>query len=208
MIGAVGTKRGMTRVFEEDGRSIAVTVVEVLANRVTQIKTLETDGYNAVQVTTDEKKPQRVSRATQGHCAKAGTLPGRGFWEFRADQTELAGLSPGDAWGVERFTVGQRIKVTGISKGKGFAGVVKRWNFKTQDATHGNSLAHRAAGSIGQCQTPGRVFKGKKMAGQLGNEQVTVKNLTIVRIDQERNLLLIRGPLPGANSGNVLVCGQ
>lgn len=208
MIGAVGTKRGMTRIFEEDGRSIPVTVVEVFPNRVTQIKTMQGDGYNAVQVTTGERKPQRVNRAAQGHFSKAGTLPGRGLWEFRADDGELEGLSPGDEWGVERFEPGQRVKVTGVSKGKGFAGTIKRWNFKSQDATHGNSLAHRAAGSIGQCQTPGRVFKGKKMAGHMGNARVTVKNLTIVRVDREQNLLMIRGAVPGANSGDVLVCGQ
>ncbi len=208
MIGAVGTKCGMTRVFEEDGRSIPVTVVEVLPNRITQIKTREGDGYDAVQVTTGEKKQQRVNRAAGGHFSKAGTLPGRGLWEFRADQNELEGLSPGDEWGVDRFQEGQRVKVTGVSKGKGFAGTIKRWNFKSQDATHGNSLAHRAAGSIGQCQTPGRVFKGKKMAGHMGNARMTVKNLTIVRIDRERNLLMIRGAVPGATSGDVLVSGQ
>lgn len=208
MIGAVGTKRGMTRVFEEDGRSIPVTVVEVLPNRVTQIKTKDGDGYDAVQVTTGERKHQRVKRAARGHFSKAGTLPGRGLWEFRAEEKELEGLSLGDEWGVDRFEEGQRIKVTGVSKGKGFAGTIKRWNFKSQDATHGNSLAHRAAGSIGQCQTPGRVFKGKKMAGQMGHARVTVKNLTIARIDRTRNLLLIRGAVPGATSDDVVVCGQ
>lgn len=208
MIGAVGTKRGMTRVFEEDGRSIPVTVVEVLPNRITQIKTRQGDGYDAVQVTTGDRKPQRVNRAARGHFAKAGTLAGRGLWEFRANEAELEGLSPGEEWGVDRFQEGQRVKVTGVSKGKGFAGTIKRWNFKSQDATHGNSLAHRAAGSIGQCQTPGRVFKGKKMAGQMGNARVTVKNLTIVRIDRERNLLMIRGAVPGATSGDVVVSGQ
>jgi len=207
-IGVVGTKRGMTRVFEEDGRSVPVTVVEVHPNRVTQIKTGESDGYHAVQVTTGERKAQRVNRAAQGHFSKAGTLPGRGLWEFRASEADLADLSPGDEWGVDRFEEGQRVKVTGVSKGKGFAGTIKRWNFKSQDATHGNSLAHRAAGSIGQCQTPGRVFKGKKMAGHMGAEQVTVKNLTIVRIDTENNLLMIRGAVPGATSGDLIVCGQ
>lgn len=208
MIGAVGTKRGMTRVFEEDGRSIPVTVVEVQPNRVTQIKSTDCDGYDAVQVTTGEKKQQRVNRAARGHFSKAGTLPGRGLWEFRADQKDLEGLSPGDVWGVDRFEEGQRVKVTGVSKGKGFAGTIKRWNFKSQGASHGNSLAHRAGGSIGQCQTPGRVFKGKKMAGHMGSARVTVKNLTIVRIDRERNLLMIRGAVPGATSGDVVVCGQ
>ena len=207
MIGAVGTKRGMTRIFEEDGRSVPVTVVEVAPNRVTQIKTSESDGYDAVQVTAGERRPQRVNRAARGHFSKAQTLPGRGLWEFRASPSELEGLSLGDEWGVERFQEGQRVKVTGVSKGKGFAGTVKRWNFKMQDATHGNSLAHRAAGSIGQCQTPGRVFKGKKMAGHMGNERTTVRNLMIVRIDPERNLLMIRGAVPGATSGDVLVCG-
>lgn len=205
MIGAVGTKRGMTRIFEEDGRSIPVTVVEVVPNRVTQIKTTKSDGYDAVQVTAGEVKSQRVNKAEQGHFTKANTLPGLGLWEFRTSQQELEGLSLGDEYGVERFQEGQRVKVTGVSKGKGFAGTIKRWNFKSQDATHGNSLAHRAAGSIGQCQTPGRVFKGKKMAGHLGHARTTVRNLTIVRIDAERNLLLIRGAVPGANSGKVLV---
>ena len=208
MIGVVGIKRGMTRVFEEDGRSVPVTVVEVQPNRVTQIKTQESDGYHAVQVTTGERKSQRVNRALQGHFSKAGTLPGRGLWEFRASEQELSSLSPGDEWGVDRFAEGQRVKVTGVSKGKGFAGTIKRWNFKSQDATHGNSLAHRAGGSIGQCQTPGRVFKGKKMAGHMGDEQVTVKNLTIVRIDQAQNLLMIRGAVPGAASGNLIVVAQ
>ena len=207
-IGVIGTKRGMTRVFEEDGRSVPVTVVEVHPNRVTQVKTKDSDGYHAVQVTTGERKAQRVNRALQGHFSKAGTLPGRGLWEFRASAEELTSVSPGDEWGVGRFKEGQRVKVTGVSKGKGFAGTVKRWNFKTQDATHGNSLAHRAAGSIGQCQTPGRVFKGKKMAGHMGDAQVTVKNLTVVRIDEANNLLMIRGAVPGATSGDLIVTGQ
>ncbi len=207
-IGVIGTKRGMTRVFKEDGRSVPVTVVEVQPNRVTQIKTEASDGYHAVQVTTGERKAQRVNRALQGHFSKAGTLPGRGLWEFRASGEELTDLAPGDEWGVDRFEEGQRVKVTGVSKGKGFAGTIKRWNFKSQDATHGNSLAHRAAGSIGQCQTPGRVFKGKKMAGHMGDAQVTVKNLTIVRIDTEHSLLMIHGAVPGATSGDLIVCGQ
>ena len=197
----------MTRIFEEDGSSVPVTVVEVAPNRVTQIKTSDKDGYDAVQVTAGERRAQRVNRAARGHFVKAQTVPGRGLWEFRASRNELEGLSLGDEWGVERFQEGQRVKVTGVSKGKGFAGTIKRWNFKTQDATHGNSLAHRAAGSIGQCQTPGRVFKGKKMAGHMGNERTTVRNLTIVRIDPERNLLMIHGAVPGATSGDVVVCG-
>ncbi len=202
-IGIVGRKCGMTRVFTEDGNSIPVTVIEVEPNRVTQIKTDEVDGYTAVQVTTGTRRASRVSKSQAGHFAKAGVEAGRGFWEFRAEAG--VDLEVGAALGVEGFEAGQKVDITGTSKGKGFQGGVKRWNFRMQDATHGNSLSHRAPGSIGQCQTPGRVFKGKKMAGHMGAERVTTQNLEVVRVDAERNLLLIKGAVPGAPGGDVLV---
>jgi len=204
-IGLVGRKSGMTRIFTETGLSIPVTVVEVQPNRVTQVKTTETDGYSAIQVTTGERKASRVSKALAGHFAKAGTEAGNGLWEFRADLSELGDLSLGSQLTVERFTVGQKVDVTGESKGKGFAGTIKRHNFSMQDATHGNSLSHRAPGSIGQCQTPGRVWKGKKMAGHMGSAQVTTQSLEIVRVDTENNLLLVKGAVPGAPGSNVIV---
>jgi len=190
MIGLVGRKVGMTRVFTEEGVSIPVTVVEVEANRVTQVKSLETDGYAAIQITAGDKKASRVSKPEAGHFAKAGVEAGRGLWEFRLENGEE--FEVGAELTVELFNEIKKVDVTGSSKGKGFQGAVKRWNFRTQDATHGNSLSHRAPGSIGQCQTPGRVFKGKKMAGQMGNERVTTQNLEIVRVDAERNLLYQR----------------
>ena len=203
-IGIVGRKRGMTRIFTEDGTSVPVTVVEADPNRITQIRELNRDGYAAIQVTTGTRRTSLVNQPSSGHYRSAGVAPGEGLWEFRleddADDFEIGGQIS-----VERFTDGQKVDVTGTSKGKGFAGVVKRHNFRMQDATHGNSLAHRAPGSIGQCQTPGRVFKGKKMAGQMGAERVTTQNLEIVRVDTERNLLLIRGAVPGAPGGHVLV---
>ena len=203
-IGLVGRKSGMTRVFTEDGISIPVTVVEVSPNRVTQIKELDSDGYRAIQVTSGNRKASRVSKSEAGHFAKAGVEAGNGLWEFRL---EVADESPevGAELTVERFEVGQIVDVSGKSKGKGFQGGVKRWNFQMQDATHGNSLSHRAPGSIGQCQTPGRVFKGKKMAGHMGSENVTTQGLEVVRVDAERNLLLIKGAVPGAPGGDVIV---
>lgn len=201
-IGLVGRKCGMTRVFTDAGSSVPVTVVEISENRIAQVKTAERDGYSALQVATGERRANRVSKGEAGHFGKAGVVPGRGLWEFRVDSTEL---SVGDALGLDQFEAGQKVDVTGVSKGKGFAGPVKRWNFSTQDNTHGNSISHRAPGSIGQCQTPGRVFKGKKMAGQLGNEQVTVQSLEVVRVDADRGLLLIRGAVPGAKGGDVVV---
>lgn len=204
-IGLVGRKSGMTRVFTEAGLSIPVTVVEVQPNRVTQVKTAETDGYFAIQVTTGERKASRVSKSLAGHFAKAGTEAGSGLWEFRAGEEELGEFTPGSQLTVEQFTVGQKVDVTGTSKGKGFAGAIKRHNFRMQDATHGNSLSHRAPGSIGQCQTPGRVWKGKKMSGHLGNVQVTTQSLEIVRVDAENNLLLVKGAVPGATGSNVIV---
>jgi len=202
-IGIVGRKSGMTRVFTDEGVSIPVSVVEVEPNRVTQVKNVETDGYNAVQVTVGSRRASRVSKAAAGHFAKANSEAGRGIWELRNEGEEAFGV--GSEITVETFEVGQKIDVTGTSKGKGFAGGVKRWNFTMQDATHGNSLSHRAPGSIGQCQTPGRVFKGKNMAGHLGAERVTIQNLEVVRVDSERNLLLIKGAIPGAPGGNVIV---
>ncbi|MDO6583812.1 50S ribosomal protein L3 [Photobacterium sp. 2_MG-2023] len=203
MIGLIGRKVGMTRIFTEDGASIPVTVVEVENNRVTQVKSVDTDGYNAIQVTAGAKKASRVNKAEAGHFAKAGVEAGRGLWEFRLDNGEE--FAVGAELNVELFNEIKKVDVTGNSKGKGFQGAVKRWNFRTQDMSHGNSLSHRAPGSIGQCQTPGRVFKGKKMAGHMGAERVTTQNLEIVRVDAERNLLLIKGAVPGATGGNVIV---
>jgi large subunit ribosomal protein L3 len=203
-IGLVGRKSGMTRVFTEDGASIPVTVVEITPNRVTQIKDGDNDGYRAIQVTAGSRKAAKVSKSEAGHYAKAGVEAGRGLWEFRLSVDDEA-PEIGTELTVERFEAGQKVDVAGKSKGKGFQGVVKRWNFSMQDATHGNSLSHRAPGSIGQCQTPGRVFKGKKMAGQMGNANVTVQGLEVVRVDVDRNLLLIKGAVPGAPGGDVVV---
>ncbi|MBO1519853.1 50S ribosomal protein L3 [Oceanisphaera pacifica] len=204
-IGLVGRKLGMTRVFTEDGVSIPVTVIEVDANRVTQVKTLETDGYQAVQVTTGTKKAIRTNKAQAGIFAKAGVEAGRGLWEFRLGSGEGEGIEVGAQLNVDIFNDVKKVDVTGTSKGKGFAGTVKRWNFSMQDATHGNSLSHRVPGSIGQNQSPGKVFKGKKMAGHMGAERVTTQNLEVVRVDVDRNLLLIKGAVPGATNGNVIV---
>jgi len=203
-IGLVGRKSGMTRVFTEDGVSIPVTVVEVAPNRVTQIKELDGEGYRAIQVTAGNRKASKVSKSAAGHFAKAGVEAGSGLWEFRLAEAEEA-PAVGSELTVERFAVGQKVDVAGKSKGKGFQGVIKRWNFSMQDATHGNSLSHRAPGSIGQCQTPGRVFKGKKMSGHMGAESVTTQGLEVVRVDVERNLLLIKGAVPGAPGGDVIV---
>ena len=201
--GLVGRKCGMTRLFTDDGVSIPVTVVEVEPNRVTQIKSLENDGYAAVQVTVGVRRSSRVTKAAAGHFAKANVGAGRGLWELALSGADVPEL--GSELTVAAFADGQMVDVTGQSRGKGFQGVIKRWNFSMQDATHGNSLSHRAPGSIGQNQSPGRVFKGKKMAGHMGAEQVTVQNLQVVRVDAERNLLLIRGAVPGAPGGDVLV---
>jgi large subunit ribosomal protein L3 len=192
----------MTRVFAENGTSTPVTVIEVQPNRISQVKTLDVDGYEAIQVTTGERRASRVSRAQAGHFAKAGVEAGRGVWEFRAEAGEL---KAGDSIQADIFSAGQIVDVTGISKGKGFQGVVKRWNFSMQDATHGNSLSHRAPGSIGQNQSPGRVFKGKKMAGHMGAARVTVQNLEIVRVDVEKNLLLVKGAVPGATGSDLII---
>ncbi len=204
-LGLIGRKCGMTRVFTEEGASIPVTVVEVQPNRVMRLKTEGSDGYQAVQVTRGEKRQNRVNRASAGEFKKAGVSAGLGMWEFRIEGDEGDGLEIGAEIKVDIFATGQRVDVTGTSKGKGFAGTIKRHNFRSGDATHGNSLAHRVAGSIGQCQTPGRVFKGKRMAGQMGNQRRTVQGLEIVGVDTERNLLLIKGALPGAKGGDVMI---
>ena len=204
-IGVVGRKCGMTRIFTEDGASIPVTVIEVDPNRVTQVKTIETDGYRALQVTTGSRRASRVTKPLAGHFAKANTEAGRGLWEFRLDENEGADLVVGNEIKAEFFTAGQKVDVTGTSIGKGFAGVIKRHNFSMQDATHGNSLSHRAPGSIGQNQTPGRVFKGKKMSGHMGNARRSIQNLEVARVDAERNLILIKGAVPGAAGGDVII---
>ncbi len=208
-IGLIGRKCGMTRVFTESGQSIPVTVVEIEPNRVTQLKTLNSDGYEAIQITTGSKKASRVTKPLAGHYAKAKVELGRGLWEFRIESEQekenFSKLNLGDTLTVELFQAGQLIDVTGVSKGKGFQGVIKRHNFRGQDRSHGNSLSHRVHGSVGQNQTPGRVFKGKKMAGQLGNKRCTVQNQEVVRIDKERNILLVKGVVPGAPGSNVIV---
>ena len=204
-IGIVGRKVGMTRIFTEDGVSIPVTVIEATPNRVTQLRTDETDGYRALQVTAGTKKANRVNKPAAGHFAKAGVEAGRGLWEFRLEDNEGADIEVGSEITVEIFNDTKKIDVTGTSKGKGFAGAIKRWNFSSQRMTHGNSLSHRAPGSIGQNQSPGKVFKGKKMAGQLGNKQVTTQSLEVVRVDVENSLILVKGAVPGATGSDVVV---
>lgn len=203
-IGLVGRKIGMTRIFNDQGASIPVTVVEVLPNTITQIKTNEKEGYQAIQVTTGNKKASRVKKTEAGHFAKAGVEAGRGLWEFRFNEGD-GEFEVGGTLNLDKFKDGDIIDVTATSKGKGFAGVVKRHNFRMQDATHGNSLSHRAPGSIGQNQTPGRVFKGKKMAGHLGSRRTTTQNLTVARVDNERNVILVRGAVPGAPGSDVII---
>ena len=202
-LGLVGRKVGMTRVFSDDGVSTPVTVIEVEPNRISQIKTVETDGYTAVQVVTGSRRANRVTKPMAGHYRKAGVEAGRGAWEFRVDSVDE--LELGAEIKVDLFEQGQIVDVAGISKGKGFQGGVKRHNFTMQDATHGNSISHRSNGSIGQNQTPGRVFKGKKMSGHMGAENCTTQNLVVVRVDTERNLVLIKGAVPGAKSGDVVI---
>ncbi|ATQ83895.1 50S ribosomal protein L3 [Moraxella osloensis] len=204
-IGLVGKKCGMTRIFTEAGVSIPVTVVEVTANRISQIKTQDTDGYQAIQVTTGERRDSRVNAAQKGHFAKAGVAAGRGTWEFRVEDSELEGREAGSEIAADLFQVGQIVDVIGTSKGKGFQGGIKRHNFRSQDWTHGNSVSHRVVGSTGQNQTPGRVFKGKKMPGQMGNKRVTVQGLEVISVDAEKGILVIKGAIPGANGGDVLV---
>jgi len=204
-MGLVGRKCGMTRIFTDEGVSIPVTVIEAQPNRVTQVKTVDSDGYRALQVSTGSRKASRVSKSEAGHFAAAKVEAGDLMTEFRLDDSDETDYDLGSDVTVELFEEGQKVDVVGTSIGKGFAGVIKRHNFSMQDATHGNSLAHRAPGSIGQNQTPGRVFKGKKMSGHMGNVQRTIQNLVVVRVDSERNLLLIRGAVPGSKGGRVIV---
>lgn len=203
--GLIGTKCGMTRFFREDGVTIPVTVVSVADHFITQVKTPETDKYSAIQVTTGKVKPSRVTKPLAGHYQAAQVAAGEGLWEFRITEEEAASFKAGDALTLDLFAVGQIVDVTGCSKGKGFAGTVKRHNFGMQDATHGNSRSHRVPGSIGQCQDPGRVFKGKKMAGRMGNERVTIQTLEIIDIQADKNVILIRGALPGPAGAKVIV---
>lgn len=204
-LGVIGRKCGMTRIFREDGSAVPVTVIEVLPNRVAQVRTVERDGYRAAQLATGTRRATRISRALAGHLAKAEVGAVRKLREFRLQEGEAAEMEAGKEVTVEIFSAGQKVDVTGRSIGKGFAGTVKRHHFRTQDATHGNSLSHRAPGSIGQNQTPGRVFKGKRMAGHLGAARRTQQNLEVVRVDAERNLLLVKGAVPGATGSDLLV---
>ena len=200
-IGIIGHKEGMTRVFSDEGNSTPVTVVSIANNTISQVKTQDSDGYNAIQVSTGAIKASKVTKPQAGHFAKAGIEAGKIVMEFRTDETFEVGAN----LDVNMFEAGQKVDVTGRSKGKGFAGVIKRYNFQMQDATHGNSVSHRAPGSIGQCQTPGRVFKGKKMSGHMGDRNVTTQNLEIVRVDAEKGLILIKGAVPGAKNSRVII---
>lgn len=204
-IGVIGKKIGMTRIFTEDGAAIPVSVIEVLPNRITQIKTVENDGYQAIQITTGSRRASRVTKPMAGHFAKAGVEAGRGLWEFRTEGEDVAELEVGGELSISMFEEGQKVDVTGRSIGKGFQGGIKRHHFAMQDATHGNSLSHRSNGSIGMCQTPGRVIKGKKMSGHMGNRKRTMQSLELIRIDSERGLLLIKGSIPGSRGGDVIV---
>lgn len=204
-IGVVGRKAGMTRIFTEDGASIPVSVIEVTPNRITQIKTEDSDGYQAIQVTAGTRRASRVTKPMAGHFAKAGVEAGRGLWEFRVEGDEAAELEVGGEVGVGIFEDGQKVDVTGRSIGKGFQGGIKRHNFSSQDMSHGNSISHRSNGSIGMCQTPGRVIKGKKMSGHMGDVRTTTQSLELVRVDAERGLLLIKGSVPGAKGGDVII---
>lgn len=204
-LGLVGRKCGMTRVFTEDGVSVPVSVVQIDSNRVSQVKGLEVDGYRAVQVAAGEKKSSKINKAMAGHYASANMTAGRGLWEFRLNEGEGEELEVGSELSLDVFSDGQLIDVQGSSIGKGFQGGIKRHNFGMQDATHGNSISHRSNGSIGMCQTPGRVFKGKKMSGHMGAVTVTTQNLTIHSIDAERNLILVKGAIPGAKGGDVIL---
>ncbi len=204
-IGVVGRKCGMTRIFTDEGAAIPVTVIEVEPNRIAQIKSVENDGYRALQVTTGTRRASRITKPLAGHFAKAGIEAGRGLWEFRLEEGEGEDLQVGGEIKVDLFENGQKVDVAGVTIGKGYAGTVKRHNFATQDATHGNSLSHRAPGSIGQNQTPGRVFKGKKMSGHMGNVKCSVQNLEVVRVDADRNLIMVKGAVPGSAGGDVIV---
>ena len=204
-IGIVGRKCGMTRIFTDAGESIPVTLIEATPNRITQVKTVENDGYTAIQVTTGTKRAALVNKPQAGHYDKAKVEAGRGLWEFRVDAKDLGNYALGGEIKADIFTVGQIVDVQGVTKGKGFQGTIKRWNFKMGDATHGNSLSHRSPGSIGQRQTPGRVFPGKKMSGHMGAVNQSTQNLEVVKVDAERGLIAIKGAVPGAPGGNVIV---
>ena len=204
-MGLVGRKAGMSRVFTEDGKSIPVTLIEATPNRITQIKTVEADGYSAVQVTAGVKRAALINKTGAGHFAKAKVEAGRGLWEFRVADDKLSDYEIGGEVKADIFAEGQMVDVQGVTKGKGFQGTIKRWNFRMGDATHGNSLSHRSPGSIGQRQTPGRVFPGKKMSGHMGSENQTTQNLQVVRVDAERGLIAVRGAVPGAPGGDVIV---
>ena len=204
-LGFVGRKAGMSRVFTEDGRSIPVTLIEATPNRIAQIKTVETDGYSAVQVTVGARRAALVNKPEAGHFAKAKVDAGRGLWEFRVEDAQLGDFAVGGEVKADIFEVGQKVDVQGVTKGKGFQGTIKRYNFRMGDATHGNSLSHRAPGSLGQRQTPGRVFPGKKMSGHMGSVQQSTQNLEVVKVDVERGLIAIRGAVPGAAGGDVIV---
>ena len=205
MIGLIATKEGMTRLFQEDGKSLPVSVLKIDTNFISQIKTKQSDGYDSIQLSTKEQKEKNQTKSKIGHFSKNNLSLKKHIKEFRLDESELDGLELGKEFDVNIFEEGQLVDVSGISKGKGFAGTVKRWNFATQDATHGNSLAHRKPGSIGQCQTPGRVWKGKKMAGHMGSVKKTVQNLRVVKIDEENSLLLVQGAIPGFNGSSVII---
>ncbi|MDO8955019.1 MAG: 50S ribosomal protein L3 [Gammaproteobacteria bacterium] len=204
-VGLVGRKCGMTRVFTDQGASVPVTVIHVENNMVTQVKNIVVDGYNAIQITSGHKKASRINKATAGHFAKANVEPGRGLWEFRVEEETLAEFPVGTELKVDAFKEGDMVNVQGVTKGRGFAGVIKRWNFAMQDATHGNSRSHRAPGSIGQNQSPGKVFKGKKMAGHMGDVTRTSQSLRVIKVDAERNLLMVKGSVAGAPGGNLVV---
>ncbi|WP_330946287.1 50S ribosomal protein L3 [Thermomonas sp. LB-4] len=204
-LGIVGRKAGMSRMFTEDGKAVPVTLIEATPNRITQIKTVETDGYSAVQVTAGVKRASLLTKPATGHLAKAKVEAGRGLWELRVEADQIGGYEVGGEIKADIFSEGQVVDVQGVTKGKGFQGTIKRWNFKMGDATHGNSLSHRAPGSIGQRQTPGRVFPGKKMAGHMGHVTQTTQNLRVVKVDAERGLIAVRGAVPGAPGGDVIV---
>jgi large subunit ribosomal protein L3 len=204
-IGIVGRKCGMSRVFTEDGQSVPVTLIEASPNRITQVKAPESDGYAAVQITAGTRRASLINKPMAGHYAKAGVDAGRGLWEFRVAESDLAGYAVGGEIKADIFSAGQLVDVAGVSKGKGFQGTIKRHGFTMGDATHGNSLSHRSPGSIGQRQTPGRVFKGKKMAGHMGAVRRSAMNLEVVRVDVERGLIAIKGSVPGANGGDVII---
>ena len=204
-LGIVGRKAGMSRMFTEDGKSIPVTLIEATPNRITQVKTVETDGYSALQVTAGVKRASLLNKPATGHLAKAKVEAGRGLWELRVEADQIGGYEVGGEIKADIFSEGQIVDVQGVTKGKGFQGTIKRWNFKMGDATHGNSLSHRAPGSIGQRQTPGRVFPGKKMSGHMGDVTQTTQNLQVVKVDVERGLIAVRGAVPGAPGGDVIV---